>query len=230
MAALTLIKSLCRPGFFLSIVFLLATPLAAAPQKVSFKTADGVVLSALFVKPAAEKPTVIMLHGFSSAKEEWQPLIDQLTTSGLGSLAYDSRPAGAPWKQLVDDVGAAIRYLETTQSIDRKKKIALAGASLGANVCLKYAALTDTGKCVLLLSPGLNYQGLTTLDAIARVKHIPILIVANPSDTYAYQSAMELTPQMVNGKFWSSNKPGHGVQMFDQDLLKRLSAWLDSSK
>ena len=187
------------------------------------------MLKALFVRPSIGKSTVIMHHGLSSVKEEWDPLIEELAKNGLGVFAYDARPAGTPWQKLVDDMGAAVRSLETTYSIDRKKVI-LAGASLGANVCLKYAALTNNGAAILLLSPGLNYQGLTTTDVAGQIKKTPILIIAHPADGYAFKSSRELTPLIPTGQFWTSTKPGHGVQMFDEDLLRKISSWLNDPK
>jgi len=219
-----------RPAALALLLCSLSTRSFAAPtEKVSFRTADGVTLNALFAKPGAGKPVVIMLHGLASTKEEWLPLIGALTKKDLGVLAYDSRPPGTPWEKLVDDVGAAVRYLEEKQGVDRKS-VLLAGASLGANVCVKYNALTNVGRGVLLLSPGLNYQGLTTGDSVQKIKKTPLLFVASPADYYAYQSCLSLIRLASNGNFWSSNKPGHGVQMFDADLLNKLTLWLESQK
>ncbi len=183
------------------------------------------MLVAVYSPPSVGKPTVIMLHGLASNKAEWQPLIDACASKGIGALAYDSRPPGTPWSKLVDDLGAVLRDLETHHHVDRKTVI-LAGASLGANVCLKYAALTANGKAVLLLSPGLDYQGLTTADALPKVK-VPVLIVAHPADAYAYKSSMQLTPLASDAQFWTSKKPGHGAQMFEPDLLGRLCQWFE---
>src|SRR5581483_10350443 len=142
-----------------------SSALFAAPQSVSFPCPDGSARAALFVQPKPNAPVFILLHGLASTKNEWTPFLDALEKKGWGALAYDMRAPGTPWPQLVDDVGAALRYLEKEKSVERRQ-IFLGGASLGANVVLKYHVLTSNGAAVILLSPGLNYQELTTDDLI----------------------------------------------------------------
>jgi acetyl esterase/lipase len=211
-------------------LFLLAASLTlcfssarAASQAVSFTCPDGSVRNALFVAPKPNAPVFILLHGLASSKAEWTPFLDALEKKGWGALAYDMRAPGTPWPQLVNDVGAALRYLEKEQNVERRQ-IFLGGASLGANVVLKYHVLTSNGAAVMLLSPGLDYQGLTTDDLIKDVT-APVLLVASPADTYAYQSCGRLQQLRPSISFWSDVKPGHGVQMFDDKLLRRLIDW-----
>ncbi len=214
-----------RRGFFLSAIpgiFFLSTAYAA-PQAVSFPCPDGSSRAALFVQPKPNAPVFILLHGLASSKGEWTPFLTVLEKRGWGGLAYDMRQPGTPWPQLVNDVGAALRYLEKEKSVERRQ-IFLGGASLGANVCLKYHVLTSNGAGVMLLSPGLNYQGLTTDDLISQVT-APVLLVASPADSYAYQSCEALQHAVPSVAFWSDVKPGHGVQMFDDKLLQRLLDW-----
>jgi alpha-beta hydrolase superfamily lysophospholipase len=158
----------------------------AAPQKITFKTNDNQTLHALFVLPK-NGTMVIMLHGLASAKEEWTPLIEKLTAKGFGVLAYDarghgtssttkdadgnpngfqyfSRPGpGSPWEQMINDVGAAIKYIRTNVPSTKEVPIYLCGASLGANVALNYASLTrHSVKGLILLSPGQSYVEIKT--------------------------------------------------------------------
>ncbi len=209
-------------------VFFFGPLLLAAPKQVSFKTPDGTSLVAIYSAPSAGKGTIVLLHGLASGKGEWTPLIDVLAKNGFGALAYDMRAPGTPWQKLVDDVGAAVRYLEEKQHLKRQD-IFVGGASLGANVSLRYATLTGVGKAVLLLSPGINYQGLTTEDAVVRATQ-PVLIVASESDTYAYTSSVRLASLSPKVVYWTSRKAGHGVQMFDDDLLARITQWLTAQK
>lgn len=202
--------------FFISSIF-------AAPQKIQIKTPDGTLLSALFSPPVGEKPLVLMLHGLDSSKEEWQSLMSELEKEKWGYLTYDARRSGTPWQKWVDDEGAVLRYVENA-GIPRSR-VFLAGASVGANVSLKYSALTGVGKGLILLSPGLNYQGLSTTGSISKVS-APVLIVASPADQYAASSSLELKKISKQVLLWLDVKPGHGVQMFDAGLLARIIDWL----
>ena len=227
-----------RRGNLISIIYEIATPsfagfamtlllssfLFASPQKIQIKTPDGTVLSALFTPPVGDNPLVLMLHGLDSSKEEWQPLISELEKAKWGTMTYDARRSGTPWQKWVDDEGAVVRFIEKAGT--PRSRIFLVGASLGANVSLKYSELTRVGKGLILLSPGLNYQGLITADSVGKVS-APILIVASPADAYAASSSLELKKISKHVQLWMDVKPGHGVQMFDPALLARILDWLE---
>jgi len=219
-------------------------------EKVSFKTPDGVIISGLFHKPASSlNKTFILLHGLGSNQEEWQSFTDKLVSAGYGVLSYDARGhgkssersdgrninynnfgppgPGSEWGKMIDDLGDAVNFLKTEKNIT-VKKVGLIGASVGANVCLIYAAKTPEISVVVLLSPGLNYAGFGTLGAIEAFTARPIELSASPQDTYAYQSSI-LLYQKVQGNKRASFLPGaagHGVQMFDGKFDNQLIKWI----
>jgi alpha-beta hydrolase superfamily lysophospholipase len=224
-----------------------STVFAAEPQTVKFKAADGTDLVGVYIAPTKDKPVVVLLHGLASWKGEWAPLTAALTKQGWGSLSYDLRGhgdssthkgvdgpdgykffgapgPGSQWQKMVDDIGAAFKYLETDQKIARKNLL-LGGASLGANAALIYTALTGHPAKVFLLSPGLDYQKLETLPIVQKTK-AKVLIVTSPADGYAFMSSQKLSQANSAVTLWSDVKPGHGVQMFDEALLNRLCSWL----
>jgi pimeloyl-ACP methyl ester carboxylesterase len=210
----------------LILALLTAAPAFAQTNDVAIKARDGFVLKAIYKQPAAGQPTLVMLHGWKSVKEEWAPLMKELDKAGgWGYLAYDSRQEG-PRSQFVDDVGMVLQFLEKNGA-DRKK-VALAGASLGANVVLAYAALTNFAGPVVALSPGLDYQGLKTAPMVPRLRK-PFLLVASAADSYAYSSVQSLGELNTNAVVWADVKPGHGVQMFDDKFLPRLVSWLNKN-
>lgn len=247
MAALAMKNSVLA----MTILFLPTLSFAAPAQSVKFKTRDGVQLIGTFVAPEKGSPTLIMVHGMAAVKEEWNPLISSLTAHGWGSLAYDMRGhgessltkdvlgspngytafgdpgPGTQWERMIDDVSAAIRFLEDKKNIKRDKMV-LAGASIGANIVLNYQALTGAGRSVVLLSPGINYREFKTRDAMKTVS-VPVLIVASRADQYAFLSSQELAHDKSNVVFWQDVKPGHGVQMFDDKLVARIIEWLSKN-
>jgi hypothetical protein len=92
---------------------------------------------------------------------------------------------------------------------------------------MNYVSLTRSVAGVVLLSPGLNYGGLSTDKAVTHLNKTAALLVASPADPYAYQSCqrlVQLNPTLV---FWSDVKAGHGVQMFDEKLLGRIFNWME---
>jgi alpha-beta hydrolase superfamily lysophospholipase len=214
-------------------------------RKVKFLTRDGKTLVASYRKPAAGQPVVVLLHGLSSTKEEWVPFTDALGKAGWGSFAYDARGHGASdpdrqgvrslgapgpgsqWERMVDDLGAAMRYLEK-QGIVRSS-VAVCGASLGANVAARYAGLSSPVRSLVLLSPGLDYMEFKPETDIVQIKS-PTLIVASADDKYAFSSSLRLQNLAPADTLWTDVPTGHGVQMLTSEFSARLIKWLDAAR
>lgn len=232
-------------------LFSLLTPLHANPlgsERISFKTQEGTPLVGFYKSPEKNNHVLVALHGLASSKEEWMMLVTKLDQFGWGWLIYDgrgqgessltkgkdnspngyryfSRPGpGSEWDRMVNDLGAAMQFLDKKGI--KKNQVVLAGASLGANICLRYAALTRFPSRVLLLSPGLDYQGVRTDDVVSTLKPSHVLLIAHPSDIYSFQSCLDLKRKVPALTFWTDVKAGHGVQMLDDQLLPRIIDWL----
>lgn len=232
-----------RAALLIILLTLVGGPVGstASFQTVRFAGADAFPLVGTFHAPEKGHPTILLLHGLGSTKEEWRPFSDRMASLGWGVLAYDARGHGksapptyrsfgrpapeSPWEKMIDDVGRAIHFLEKDQGVDRSS-IYLAGASLGANVALNYAALTRSVRGVILLSPGITYQGVRTDKPSGLIRRTPVLLVVSPPDFYAYKSCLQLKKNHPAFDLWTDVKDGHGVQMFDSSLLSRLSEWL----
>ncbi|MFH0947423.1 MAG: alpha/beta fold hydrolase [Elusimicrobiota bacterium] len=217
-------------------------------------TRDKVILIGKFVPPKEpSKFTFILLHGLASNKNEWYGFADKLSHRGYGYLAVDirghgesnkttngadidikyfGRPGpGSEWNKIIDDVDVMVQYLIKTRDI-RKNSIALAGASIGANIALIYSANHKFVPLVILLSPGLNYIELLTAPAMKKYGERPVAIAASPGDKYAFESssrlmtiAKEIGASVV---FFEGKKNQHGVQMFDGQFENEIITWLDS--
>lgn len=225
---------------------------ARVGTRVSFTTSDGVKISALFRPPAGKnRKTIVLLHGLASNQEEWQPFIRKLVQAGYGFLSYDARGhgestvtaggqpvsferfgapgPGSPWSKMPADLKEAVNFLVTVKGINANK-IGLAGASLGANVCLVYAAENPSISPVILLSPGLNYAGIDAAKAVSGLTNRSVLFAASPGDSYAFQSSHLLYQQIQSNKraeFLTGDNNRHGVQMFDGKFENKLLKWLN---
>lgn len=87
-----------------------------------------------------------------------------------------------------------------------------------------------TSLIVVLLSPGLDYQGLTTNDAVVAYGERPILLVASQEDTYAADSVRRLE-ELAQGEAQLEvySEAGHGTAMLDRQpaLAEVILAWLN---
>ena len=220
-------------------------------KKITITTKDKVRLSALYFKPAStNKKTLILQHGLGSNQEEWQPFANKLVREGCGFLSYDARGHGestfmedgsnisytnfgppaenSNWEKMVSDLDDAVNYLVNEKSTPAKS-IGLMGASLGANTVILYAAVNKTIPFIILLSPGLNYAGLQAIPAITEIQKRPVLLVASPNDTYAYQSTHLLNSQIKENKravFYYGANGFHGVQMLNKSMTTKILMWI----
>lgn len=214
--------------------------------EVSFKTEDGVTIVGDYYKSANpnSKP-VILLHMLSRDRKSWTDFPNQLKEKGYSVLVIDLRGHGksnnldgkiinfksfseSDFNNMVLDVAAARKFLQEQENIS-KSKLAIIGASIGANVALNYAA-ESTVDAVVLLSPGLDYRGVDTSQSIKKFKN-SLLIVASEEDEYSADSSKTLFNSSVAKKELKIyNNAGHGTNMFSStDLSEFILNWLAKS-
>jgi len=212
---------------------------AAAPdaeQKVSFKTKDGWTIAALY-RPARKHGTVLILaHGVGSSMGEWAGFTQRLAAKGVGTLAVDLRghvdsklgpngprdyadfDATGEWPRAAGDLDAAVDWLKARGVAENR--IALGGASIGANLASAAAASRPRTPFLLLLSAGPDYRGVKLRKPETRT-----LAGASPGDLYAYQTLKPLAA--VPGVETFEAPSGHGVQMFtDPATLDKIVDWV----
>ena len=227
-------------------------------QKVSFLTDDGVLIVGTYYSPASLHqitPTkaIILLHMLGRNRNDWNSFASILSNSsnGYAVLSIDLRGHGESINQngktisfqsfspddfirMVFDVKAAKHFLEIQKGIS-PNNIAIVGASIGANIGLKYAASDPSIKAVVLLSPGLDYMGITTSDSIRKYIN-PIYIAAAGKDPIAGSDPQTLC-NMINCsdhlKVYQDSS-SHGTDMFMDSALnppldKLIISWLDTT-
>jgi alpha-beta hydrolase superfamily lysophospholipase len=227
---------------------LLAAAAAAAPapsaapdaeRAVSFPTRDGWRISALY-RPARKGGTVLVLaHGVASSKGEWAGFTARLAAKGVGTLALDLRGHGeskrgpkgprdftdfdatGEWARAIGDFDAAADWLKARGVAE--SRIALGGASIGANLASIAAAARPKTPFLLLLSAGPDYRGVKL-----RKPQTKTLAGASPGDLYAHQTLRPLGAVPDVETFDAPS--GHGVQMFtDPATLDRIVDWVVSA-
>jgi fermentation-respiration switch protein FrsA (DUF1100 family) len=163
-----------------------ASTLTPAPTAASLPmpitSSGGVVLQGTLYTPLVRPAPGILI--LSTERAEWEPLIPQLHSSGYAVMIVDMRGYGESggtiaWDLATEDATAAL----TLMSDMGLSQTFILGASTGANVALNACAESSNCTGVVLLSPGLDYHGVTTTEAMARLGVRPILMVASENDT-----------------------------------------------
>jgi dipeptidyl aminopeptidase/acylaminoacyl peptidase len=111
------------------------------PQKITFKSSDGLTLSGVFVQGTNEA-TIILLHGYGRCKEQMLPQASFLNKAGFNILMFDFRASGESEGKYITfgqreqaDLEGALDYLKNRGGVDIGK-IGLLGFSMGGAVAL----------------------------------------------------------------------------------------------
>lgn len=109
---------------------------------VNIQRRDGEVINLHYRRAGgSDRPPVVLLHGWASGLEMWEPQFEALVAAGHQVIAYDQRGCGGSSQQWhghelasqADDLDALLRALELDQ-------VALVGYSLGASIVASLAA------------------------------------------------------------------------------------------
>lgn len=208
-------------------------------EEVSLTTEDG--LKIIGTHYPVETPilrSVLLLHMLRRDRSVWNDLIPKLASAGFSVLALDFRGHGASfgnWQQfqaqdylrMKFDIQAGFDFLRRRNP---QGKIAIIGASIGANHALRFAS--GSVSALVLLSPGIDYHGVTTEDYIAKYKG-PIFFAAAQDDDYAFSSTNTLYQKSlsIQKMLQIYESGGHGTEMFNShpELEDQLVAFLDEN-
>ncbi len=187
---------------------------AQTVRTMRITTADNVVImGSYYAVPEDNAPAVVLLHGYRQHRATWLDFARALQKRGIASLAVDLRGHGDSNRrltqygpQLIDlakfrpqdyqdmlmDIESAVGWLEKQPGINANR-IAMVGASISANLAIRYAAINTDLAALVLLSPGLNNASeLRTDDVFAQLGHIPLRLAVSRNDDFYYNSARRL--------------------------------------
>ncbi|RME49038.1 MAG: alpha/beta fold hydrolase, partial [Deltaproteobacteria bacterium] len=207
--------SMRRCWLLLSILLLLAAcggeggTSPAGKSQVVFETEDGVEIVGTLYATETNSPLLLLLHRLGADRRSWEGFARSLQERGVAALAIDLRGHGESTRQgettisyhdfeeadfsaMILDVSAALRFLRSDPGITQPDRVGIAGASIGANLALSYAAEDPGIETVVLLSPGFGYRVPLSSDDMVRYGRRPILIMASRQDGNAASDAMTL--------------------------------------
>ncbi len=218
-------------------------------RPVTLTTRDGFRLFATYWPGTSGGRGVVFVHGEGRSSEDWRRLGERFAGRGIHAIAMDLRGHGRSttdphgkrltyddltpedFKAMVEDVRAAVRYLRDKTTVN-PDQIALLGASLGANLAIQYAAEDPRIANVLLLSPGLEYHGVSAENAIERYGSRPLFIAVSREDRFSAKTSLVLDA-MARGKKYLKiyTGAGHGARMLTREpsLEPTLYRWISGT-
>ena len=234
-------------------------PLVFPGLLVDITTRDGWKLKAKYNPPQEGKMSFLLLHGTGGRKEDWYRLARPLLKRGYGYLALDLRghgdsrtaPDGKPatyrkfivnkefngdkhyneYLHMMADLDAGMAYL-ASQGVP-EDKVVLIGADVGSSLALRYAALHPKVPMVAMLSPRLQYQEVTSVNAMRAYKDRPVLMMYSDADkntasgipilqSFAKMSVGERRLTLVVAP------TEHGTKMLRGPVIGQLFDWIEN--
>jgi alpha-beta hydrolase superfamily lysophospholipase len=224
-------------------------------ERVEFLTKDGVKIVGDYYNPehgASSELAVLLLHMMPSNRKSWMSFARKLKHAGMMVLAIDLRGHGdstrkqdgsilnyksfsdSEHQKSVFDIEAAVKFLRRKNHLN----LALIGASIGANLALKYLAECQEAKAAILFSAGLNYRGIKALPLAKMLKeNQKVFIVAAEDDMRSGESAGEAAKEIFDNltikrkqiKIFESG--GHGTEILNahQEFQDFLVRWLQQN-
>lgn len=214
-----------------------APVVTSEPVRIEVTAADGVTLvgDLYNAERNIQTPAVLLMHMFGGSRRDWQPLIPALTGAGYRVLTVDLRGHGETggrrdWQAAVTDVQTWLDWMHSQPSI-LPDKIAIVGASIGSNLALVGCANDDACVTAVALSPGLNYFGVTTSDAMEGLSRRSALLVASQTDSPSGDSVKTLAA-LAEGEVGLQLYRGgtHGTLLLisqGKTLIPLITNWLD---
>jgi len=216
-------------------------------EALHLQTEDGVSITGLYRKAENARAAALFLHMMPATKESWDAFAEELAEQGISSLAIDLRGHGESlskgdeklnYREFEDeehqacrfDVEAAADWLKEKEGLG-DDRFAVIGASIGSNLALRYAYEHEGICAAMALSPGLDYHGVMTKDAVGGVKSGQhLLLAASAEDELSFMSVKELEKTDTAGdvKVIYLEAAGHGTTMFERKpgFKKEALGWL----
>lgn len=193
-------------------------------------TEDGVTIAGDWY-PSDGDRFALLLHMMPATKESWAAFAERLVGQGISCLAIDLRGHGkstqggtldyrafadADHQASAKDVDAAFAFLESKGAT--AQSVRLIGASIGANLAIAFAAAKGISMTVAL-SPGLNYHGVKTSEAVRALKQgQQALLVASDDDPESAEGAALLhSMNPSRAPLLVREGVGHGTRMLESD-------------
>ena len=180
-----------------------SSPKPPSQEHPVLRTEDGLALAATLRRPDRPAPPgIVLVHRYGAGQSSWDAFAETLRRAGFMTIAFDLRGHGASraggdgrpldfkdvqsgfggWSAALADLRAATAALVAAGA--NPKDLAVMGEELGASLALKYALADSAMQAVVMLSPGLDLNGLNVEDDIRRLKDCPLLLVTCDNEAY----------------------------------------------
>ncbi len=167
-------------------------------------------------------------------RQAWDKSARLLVEGGYAVLTLDLRGQGKSggkpdWVQSIADVQRVWESFSQHKNVDRSRT-AFIGSSNGANIALNAAVALPQVRTAVLISPHLNFMGVTTNDALPKLGQRTILVISGESDPISgdWPARMQtLASGQVTLKTVPTQEHGTYLLAGEPQMLNVIQKWLD---
>ncbi|MFP4191494.1 MAG: alpha/beta hydrolase [Candidatus Hydrogenedentota bacterium] len=220
------------------------------PRDLKFETEDGAEIAATLYPAGApdesstQPPGLILIHGLGGQRSQCDVFARRAQDAGFQSLAIDMRAHGdstagedqpsrrqdfgrEDWLRVTKDIQAAKETLIEHGSAP--DNLGLVGASLGGTLALRYAVEDWDFHALVMVSPGLDYQGIEAEEALVEYGNRPSLFVTSRGDSYSATSAQQLkraAPGQAEIREYRGTAHGTDLLETSPQAVQQVLLWL----
>ena len=209
-------------------------------KDIILTTSDGIQLAARLYAPESlnsDTAVLILLHEAYRDRSSWDGFRIAALENGYAVITLDLRGHGQSGGDLVfdeamdHDIDVVLDWISASPDLN-VDRVAIAGASVGANLALRAGARHPQIKSLVLLSPGMMYWEIAIDSAILDYDRRPLLLVASEGDAYSATSVQRLN-EIGRGydKLVIYPSAGHGTEMIrgQPDLTPLMLDWFQQT-
>lgn len=216
--------------------------MSQAQQLVTFKSGDGLQITANLYMKDKSYPFIILFHQANYSRGEYLETAPKFLKLGFNCLAVDLRSGkevnfvqnetaiqarlkGLPaeFADAEKDMVAAINYLKTYN----QKKIILLGSSYSASLSLKIASGNSSVSAVIAFSPGEYFQSSMRIKDEIKGLQKPLFIATTKAESPYVKEMLSAIPERYITWYLPSKSNGtHGSRALWQNSPENEACWM----
>lgn len=220
-------------------------------ERITFFSADEVEIVGNWVTAPTTLGVVLLMHMMPADRTSWAGFQALLASKGLASLAIDlrghgeslnSKESGKLDYKLFGDEEHQSSLQDAIGAVDwirrrgfERARIAVCGASIGANLAVQLLLEEPEISGAALLSPGRNYHGTNAVSDVGSVLPTQSLWVAasegDDQESFEASKALSEAAAVERKAFVPLKNAGHGTRILENQpkLAEDLSVWLKAT-
>lgn len=210
-------------------------------QTVTFKSKDGLIITADLYTSSTQNPYIILLHQAGYSRGEYREISPKLANLGYNCLALDQRSGSeinfiknetaikakemnlpTSYLDVLNDIHAAIDFVKQKSN----KPIVLWGSSYSASLSLIVACEELKVNALVVFSPGEYFEPKNFIKSKISKISIPVLALSSRSEYAEMVDMLSVIPKSRLTTFQPSDEGKHGSKALWKSNPSSKEYWM----